>query len=163
MSETEASVLVPFHSGTNLKQLAGEWFRLDVANGDARPDTLDTYLNDLALWAEWCCDRGINPAHATPEDVKTYRQFLVTCEAKASTISLKLTTMRRFYQAAVDRKLIDYNPIAGIRAARDREAKEKILYLSAGKRSSCSGQYPGSGLLKPSETGHSSHSWRSKA
>ncbi|MDD3295548.1 MAG: site-specific integrase [Geobacteraceae bacterium] len=106
MSEIEASALVPFHSGTNLKQLAGEWFRLDVANGDARPDTLDTYLNHLALWADWCRDRGINPASATPEDVKTYRQFLVTCEAKASTISLKLTTMRRFYQAAVDRKLI---------------------------------------------------------
>jgi integrase/recombinase XerC/integrase/recombinase XerD len=101
-------------------QLAGEWFRLDVANGDARPDTLDTYLNHIALWAEWCRDRGINPAHATPGDVKTYRQFLVTCEAKAATISLKLTTMRRFYQAAVDRKLIGYNPVAGIRAPRDR-------------------------------------------
>jgi hypothetical protein len=28
-------------------QLAGEWFRLDVANGDARLDTLDTYLNHI--------------------------------------------------------------------------------------------------------------------
>jgi integrase/recombinase XerC/integrase/recombinase XerD len=148
MSEIEVSTLVTFQSGTNLHQLAGEWFRLDVANGDARPDTLDTYLNHLALWAEWCRDRGINPAHATQEDVKAYRQFLVTCEAKASTISLKLTTMRRFYQAAVDRKLIENNPVAGIRAPRDREAKEKILYLSAGEAELLIRAVPKDGTLK---------------
>jgi hypothetical protein len=50
MSEIQVSSPVPFHSGTNLLQLAGEWFRLDVANGDAQPDTLDTCVKHISLW-----------------------------------------------------------------------------------------------------------------
>lgn len=148
MSENEIFLPAKQSSGEKLLQLAGEWFRLDVANGDARTDTLETYLNHIALWVEWCLDHDINPAHATVENVKAYRQFLVTCEAKASTISLKLTTMRRFYQAAVDRNLIETNPVAGIRAPRDREPREKIKYLSAGDAELLFRAVPKNGNLK---------------
>jgi len=38
---------------------------------------------------------------------------MVGCEAKAFIASLKLTTMRRFYQAAVNRKYIENNKLPG--------------------------------------------------
>lgn len=148
MSEFEIYPPSILPTGGDLIQRAGDWFRLDVANGDARADTISTYLNHIALWADWCRDKRIDLSSATVEDVKAYRQFLVTCEAKASTISLKLTTMRRFYQAAVDRKFIEANPVAGVRAPRDREAREKIKYLSAGEAELLFRAVPRNGSLK---------------
>jgi integrase/recombinase XerC/integrase/recombinase XerD len=148
MSEAEIYPPTLLPTGGDLLQRAGDWFRLDVANGDARADTISTYLNHIALWADWCRGRGGSPSSATLEDVKAYRQFLVSCEAKASTISLKLTTMRRFYQAAVDRQLIESNPVAGVRAPQDGGAREKIKYLSAGEAELLFRAAPRSGKLK---------------
>lgn len=112
---------------------AEEWFRLDVANGDARQDTLATYVGHLAQWFSWCKDSRVPPAAASPDDIKRYRADLVNKERKHSTIALKLTIIRRFYQGAVDRKLIAVNPADKIKAPKDREAREKKKHLSGGE------------------------------
>lgn len=114
-------------------QKAAEWFKLDVANGDAREDTIKTYLSQVRQWFVWCRDQGVAPAAAKADDLKRYRGSLVDRGAKHSTISLKLTTIRRFYQGAVDRRLLAENPVAGIKAPRDRSAYEKTKHLTAGE------------------------------
>ncbi|NJD37119.1 MAG: integrase, partial [Geobacter sp.] len=87
----------------NLIDQAAEWFALDVANGDARPDTIATYISHLNHWLAWCRVNGVNPGSASTTHIKAFRQELVKSEAAHATISLKLTTVRRFYDGAVSR------------------------------------------------------------
>jgi len=120
--------------GKNIDEMIADWLHLDVANGDACADTLKTYRGHFDTWLCWCTDNRVHPGRATIEDVKSWRQDLVTAGAKPSTIALKLTTVRRFYQSAVDRGVLETNPAANIRAPRERRAvKERIKYLSAGE------------------------------
>ncbi|MDO3380438.1 tyrosine-type recombinase/integrase [Geoalkalibacter halelectricus] len=114
--------------------LVADWIGLDVANGDARQDTIKTYQAHFAAYLAWCEDNGVLPGRATTENVKQYRQALQDAGAQASTIKLKLTTVRRFYQSAVDRGLMEKNPAKEVRAPRERRAtQESIKYLSAGE------------------------------
>ena len=125
---------------------AAEWFKLDVANGDAREDTIKTYLSQVRLWFRWCEGQGLAPASANADDLKRYRSSLVDRGARHATISLKLTTIRRFYQGAVDRKLLPGNPADGIKAPRDRSAYEKTKHLSAGEAELLFRAIPDNGL-----------------
>lgn len=119
---------------SDVEGLVADWLNLDVANGDACFDTLKTYRGNFAAWLNWCGENSVHPGQASVEDVKGWRQDLVTAGSKSSTISLKLTTIRRFYQSAVDRGLLKSNPVANVRAPKERRAvKEHITYLSAGE------------------------------
>jgi integrase/recombinase XerC/integrase/recombinase XerD len=113
---------------------AGEWFELDVANGDARPDTIRTYLSHLNHWFCWCRVNHLDPGQPTTAGIKGYRQELVQTGAAHATISLKLTTIRRFYEGAVARGLLEHNPATKVKAPRNRAASgEVIKCLSAGE------------------------------
>ena len=117
-----------------IEDLIADWLNLDVANGDACSDTLKTYKGNFEAWLTWCGENSVHPRQATVDDVKGWRQDLISAGSKPSTISLKLTTIRRFYQSAVDRGLIKDNPATNVRAPKDRRAKkEQIKYLSAGE------------------------------
>jgi len=118
----------------SVEQMVADWLHLDVANGDACSDTLKTYRGNFDAWLTWCSENSVHPRQATVEDVKGWRQDLVVAGSKPSTIALKLTTIRRFYQSAVDRGILVSNPAANVRAPRERRAvKEQIKYLSAGE------------------------------
>lgn len=113
---------------------AADWFALDVANGDARPDTIATYISHLNHWLTWCRVQTIDPGHPSPAAIKGFRQELVQSGAAHATISLKLTTVRRFYDGAVSRGLLESNPVTGVRAPRKRTADaETIKCLTAGE------------------------------
>lgn len=113
---------------------AAEWFALDVANGDARPDTIATYISHLNHWLNWCRVNNIDPGHATTTHLKAFRQELVQSGAAHATISLKLTTVRRFYDGAVSRGLLEANPVNGVKAPRKRTADAEIIKcLTAGE------------------------------
>lgn len=118
----------------SIEQAVADWLHLDVANGDACADTLKTYRGNFEAWLTWCRENQVHPRQATVEDIKGWRQDLIAVGSKPSTISLKLTTVRRFYQSAVDRGILKSNPAATVRAPRERRAvKEQIKYLSAGE------------------------------
>lgn len=113
---------------------AAEWFALDVANGDARQDTISTYVSQLNHWLDWCRLNDVDPGSATADHLKGFRQQLVQSGAAHATISLKLTTVRRFYDGAVSRGLLESNPVNGIRAPRKRTADAEIIKcLTAGE------------------------------
>jgi len=126
--------LIPTTVFSNFIERAAEWFALDIANGDARPDTIATYLSHINHWLTWCRVKNIDPGHPSPIAVKGFRQELVQSGAAHATISLKLTTIRRFYDGAVSRGLLEHNPVEGIRAPRKRTADAEIIKcLSAGE------------------------------
>jgi integrase/recombinase XerC/integrase/recombinase XerD len=93
----------------DVEGLVADWLHLDVANGDACSDTLKTYRWIFEAWLIWCRENQVHPGQATVEDVKEWRQKLVAAGSKPSTIALKLTTIRRFYQSAVDRRVLKSN------------------------------------------------------
>lgn len=118
----------------SVEQMVADWLHLDVANGDACVDTLKTYRGNFESWLTWCKENQVHPGQATIENIKGWRQDLIAAGSKPSTISLKLTTVRRFYQSAVDRGILESNPAVNVRAPRERRAvKEQIKYLSAGE------------------------------
>jgi len=135
-------------AAASLLSVFADFLRLDIANGDARPDTIRTYRAHVKQWVDWCYQQNLDPARANQHDVKRYRQHLVSLGLKHATITLKLTTIRRFYQAAVDRGLIIGNPAEAVRAPREREATDSIRHLSAGEAELLLRAIPSDGKIK---------------
>src|SRR6266700_5561823 len=75
------------------------FLRLDVANGDASPDTIRGYRSQLSAWVSWCAGHGVDARTATTDDVKRYREDLVAQGRHPTTITHKLNVLRRVYAA----------------------------------------------------------------
>lgn len=104
---------------------AFEWFlQIDVANGDATRDTIAAYRREVGLWLAWCKNRGLDPLEARRDDVALYREDLKLAGIAVSTRAHKLSIIRRFYDAAVQRDLISKNPAEGVRGGKDLTAPE---------------------------------------
>ena len=107
-----------------------DFLRIDVANGDASPDTISSYRREVAMWVAWCITQTLDPATVTAMDIKRFRQALVEAGYKPITIRWKLTIVRRFYEAARNAGLRTDNPAAGVKSPRVRQATEAFNYLS---------------------------------
>lgn len=118
---------------------------LDVANGDASADTVRGYFSQVQQYVEWCRDAGIDPATATEDDIKRYRQHLVAQGYERGTVAHKLTVVRRFYAAAQDRGLRRDNPAAGVKPPRERSSDDDIPYLTEDELSRLLGAVPRDG------------------
>ena len=106
---------------------------IDVANGDAREDTLRAYASNMKMFVQWYKDQGFNINEIREWHIKKYRQFMINEGLAHATQSLKLTTLRRFFKGLKDRDIIERNPAANVKPPRDREAKTDIKYLSPGE------------------------------
>ena len=127
----QGGVLVPVGEPTIEEILAAfqGWMRLDVAEGNASPQTLRAYFSDVRQHLEWLAALGLRPAQAGEEELKEYRAYLVD-GYQVSTVGRKLASVRRFYEMARARGLIGHNPAAGLKAPRDKTAQEdKVKYL----------------------------------
>lgn len=106
------------------------WMRLDVADGCASPETLRAYFCDVRQHLEWLVGLGLRPAEAGEDELKEFRAHLVERYA-VSTVGRKLASVRRFYGMAVARGALGQNPAAGLKAPRDRTAREeRVKYLT---------------------------------
>jgi integrase len=117
-------------SAADLDAAFARFLRLDVADGDAAPETVRSYRTQVSAWVAWCRDAAVDPARATVDDVKRYRQDLVAAEYTPGTIANKLTVLRRFYAAAQAAGFRQDNPAVGVRAPREKKAAEDFGYLS---------------------------------
>lgn len=119
---------VPVHT---LLEAFADFLDIDVSAGDAATDTIVTYRRQIEGFLRWCDRHRVPPATVTKEDIKRYRRWMVeTQKFKPTTIALKLSVVRRFYQAAVERGLIAVNPVKGIKPPREkRDPAERITYL----------------------------------
>ena len=107
-----------------------DFLRLDVAQGDASPETIRTYWGQAAAFLEWCQSEGIHPALATEEDLKEYRAALIGAGYARATIAARLNAARRFYGMAQARGYRHDNPAQGVRAPKDKTARsERVKWL----------------------------------
>ena len=74
----------------------------EIGNGDASEDTVKTYTQQFRLFVNWCDRCGIGLETAREEDIMDYRRYLVDKGLAMATIALKLTAVRRFYDAAIE-------------------------------------------------------------
>jgi site-specific recombinase XerD len=114
---------------SNFDDAFAEFLRIDVANGDASPDTMRNYRNEVALWVAWCVQQNFDAATATVMHIKSYRQALIENKYNPITIRWKLSILRRFYEAARNAGLRSDNPAAGVKSPRVRQAAEDFKYL----------------------------------
>ena len=133
-SQTSSAVQA---ASIDLLQDFARFLRVDVAQGDASPETIRNYWGQARAYLEWCCAEGIHPAEASEADVKSYRTYLVHAGYARSTIATRLNAARRLYAMAMARAYRSDNPAAGIRAPKDRTARAdrvKWLPLTAVRR-----------------------------
>jgi site-specific recombinase XerD len=107
------------------------FLNIDVADGDAATDTVKSYLCQLQQFLNWCDRSGYHPATITRQEIKEYRRWSIEVQQyKPATIALKLTAVRRFYDAAIERGLLTINPATGIKAPREKkDPAARINYL----------------------------------
>jgi site-specific recombinase XerD len=127
---TTVSVVRALSSRDQLMAAFAEFLRLDVASGDASPDTLRTYRRQVAAWTAWCCEASVHPASATVADVKRYRRDLIDRGLASATIALRLAVLSRLYGAAKVAGLRADNPAAGVRPPRDKRPVDRFLCLT---------------------------------
>lgn len=127
-----------------------DFLNIDVGAGDAAPDTVATYSSHLQQFVSWCDRTRINPAALTREDIKRYRRWMIEeRHYKPATVALKLSVLRRFYDAAVEHRLIAVNPASGVKPPREkRDAAERITYLEKPEVEKLLGAVPNDGTLK---------------
>jgi len=105
----------------------------NVASGDAADDTRATYAVHVATWLALCRGVALDVTRATLDDVEDYREALIGAGCQPATVAIKLTLVRRFFDAAIRAGLRLDNPAAGVRAPRGKRAAEDFGYLSEGE------------------------------
>jgi len=106
------------------------FLRLNVAQGDASPETVRSYHAHVGQFVDWCTSQELNPAEATEETLEAYRAHLVGEGYERGTIAVKLSVVRRLYEAATWRGLRPDNPAAGLKAPKERGTRaDRVKYL----------------------------------
>jgi integrase/recombinase XerD len=134
----------------NLLEVFAEFLNIDVGAGDAASDTLNTYRRQVQQFVDWCDRKKIHPAEVTKDDIKHYRRWMVEKKKfKPATIALKLSVVKRFYQAAVEQGLITINPAVGVKPPKEkRDPAERISYLEKAEVEQFLEAIPQDGTLK---------------
>jgi site-specific recombinase XerD len=118
-------------SEADLLSCFANFLRVDVASGAASADTIKTYACQTKKYFQWCAEQKISPLHATREDLKEYRRYLIEIKKyKSATVAFKLIVVRRLYTAAVENGLLTTNPAVGISPPVESiDPAERITYL----------------------------------
>jgi integrase/recombinase XerD len=107
-----------------------QFLNSDVGDGAASDDTRKTYRTNIKAFLIWCQEWDLDPLKATRSDLKAYRHWLISKKYQTTTISLKLSVVRRFYDALIEEDYLITNPAAGLKAPHHRhEEAERINYL----------------------------------
>ncbi|MGL5923635.1 tyrosine-type recombinase/integrase [Chroococcidiopsis sp.] len=107
-----------------------EYLDEEVGAGAASEDTLKTYTTQIACYLHWCESVTLDPAVARRKNIKSYRHYLSKQGYKKATIALKLTVVRRFYEAAIEAELLLFNPALGVKPPLEKvDPSAQIKYL----------------------------------
>lgn len=106
------------------------FLRLCVADGSARPRTLQAYRANVGYFLHFCAENSIAPLHATHDDILHYRASIVKRYARA-TVRLRLTACRLLYRSLQRWGGRADNPADGIRAPRQQEDAASVVITRA--------------------------------
>jgi site-specific recombinase XerD len=107
---------LPVSTPPDIEEIFIEFLGLDVADGNASIDTIANYKSQVKLYLQWCIDASTNPLMATKKDIQEYRAYLVQQKYKPATIALKINVVRRFYDGAIEHRLVTNNPVKNVKA-----------------------------------------------
>jgi integrase/recombinase XerD len=130
---TSPSDLVPAGSTAGVIERLAEFLRINVSAGDASEHTIRGYMTHVGQFAAWCRKQGIDPGRAAEHELALYRRALAEGGYARSTIAVKLSALRRFFQAAVWNGLRADNPAERLKPPREHTTRrDQILarYLS---------------------------------
>ena len=120
----------PALDADNLIQVFTHFLSFDVADGAASAETIIAYWSQVKAYLQWCQAQAVDPSTANRDTIKVYRHYLVQRKYGRNTIALKLSAVRRFYDAAIEYGLLIYNPAHGIKPPRtSTHPAETITYL----------------------------------
>lgn len=108
------------------------------------PNTIRSYTADVELFFEWYAST-VGPdfalASITSGDVKDYRSYLLTRRTSTSSINRRLTSLRQFFEFAIQEKACAQNPVAAIPALETEihmpvilSRKEQLLLLRTAEK-----------------------------
>ena len=81
----------------DIEQVFAQFLELSVGDGAASADTIRSYLSQTKMYFEWCRDNLIAPLEADKNDVKLYRQYLISEQYSVNTIANKLSIVSTFW------------------------------------------------------------------
>lgn len=115
-----------------MRQCFEKYLEIEVANGDAAPDTIKTYQRRIAQYFTWCSEKSLSPALVIREDILNYRRYLIEKrKLKSKTIALSLVVLRTFYHACEQQGLVKENFVIGINPPKIKiDAVDSITFLT---------------------------------
>jgi integrase len=92
------------------------------------PATRDTYALSLSNWAEWFTEHDIDPEHARPADLLSFRQAL-QAQFAASTVNNRFKNVKQFYTWLYLQHHVERDPGALLKVKDVARATRNILTL----------------------------------
>lgn len=115
-----------------MRQCFDRYLEIEVANGDAAPDTIKTYQRRIEQYFTWCNQQSLSPAKVSSEDLLSYRRYLIKeRKLQSKTIALTLVVIRAFYHACEKQGLVKENFALGINPPKTKvDAIDSITFLT---------------------------------
>lgn len=98
----------------------------------ASPETLRNYASDLRQLHMFLLSRRLAPSPVDPallstDAVRAYLQWLDQKRARPSSLARKLAAIRSFYRYLTRRRLVERNPVAGMRTPKQPRSLPRVL------------------------------------
>ena len=130
LKENTTAAIPPVLNADNLIKVFTHFLSFDVADGAASAETIIAYWSQVKAYLHWCQAQAVDPSAANRDTIKVYRHHLVRHGYGRNTIALKLSAVRRFYDAGIEYGILIYNPALGIKPPRtSTHPAETITYL----------------------------------
>lgn len=86
------------------------YLRISPRKSHPSSDTSTTYRSHLNQFLSWCRELDCSPFVLTKSQLTYFRDWLLHCGLKPSTVAMKMTVIRRFYSAAQSYHFTKTNP-----------------------------------------------------
>ncbi len=108
-------------------EAAVELLEQDLARRDAAPRTRRAYRVDLAQFAEWAAERGLNPVDVDARALRRYVAALSERHLTASTSARKLAALRALFKSQREHGRIAQSPAELVSSPRRPQKLPRVL------------------------------------
>lgn len=112
-----------------IEQVAAVWL-----SSYRSTNTRDAYRRDLEAFTVWCSERGVTPLACSPRHLSAYRDAKETSGASAATVNRHLSSLRAFFDAAIEMGAASRHPLPRPAPAAIAASSTTALSLDAAQR-----------------------------
>ncbi len=91
------------------------------------PHTINAYRTDLQQFSKWLTVRKTSLAQSSREDILAYLSHRMEQGVQSRTIARFLSTMKRYYQHAIQQKWIETNPVKDVAMPKTMRHLPKVI------------------------------------